>query len=88
MNKTPGQILWEAEAAFHGVDASHYEFVDDADRVRQEQLAAAVWNAAIEDSAIQADTFAKMMEDGCGECEPGERLRQLARYIRAHKVDS
>ena len=39
-------------------------------------------NDGKERAAERNDYFAKMMESGAGEAEPGERLRQVAREIR------
>ena len=39
-------------------------------------------NEGMERAAERNDYFAKMMESGAGETEPGERLRQAAREIR------
>ena len=40
--------------------------------------------AAMQDCANFADRIATMIENGAGEAEPGERVRQVEQHIRKH----
>ena len=49
---------------------------------RARKFAAKNESKALQDCAAFADRIATMIEQGAGEAEPGERVRQVESYIR------